>query len=299
MSRGLCIVLHDVAPATWERCERLLAMLDEIAATPVTLLVVPDFHGHGRIDAAPEFLRAIERRVARGDEVALHGYFHRDDAPAPRSPLAWLRRRVLTAGEGEFAELGADGAETRLRLGLNLFARLGWQVAGFVAPAWLASGGTREALRRVELNWTSTHAALLDLARDRRIVAPCLTASPRSNWRRRASVAWLSIGARAVDRFALVRAGLHPGDADHAELVACWRATIVRLLARRKALTKSQAIAARVASAVASAPMPEVADARAWRVRAPAARGNGFALHDIGLHDIGPHNIRPDGSSFR
>jgi uncharacterized protein len=253
MSRALCVVLHDVAPATWPQCERLLSMLDEIGVLPVTLLVVPDFHGRGRIDAAPEFLRAIEQRVARGDEIALHGYFHRDDAPAALSPLAWLRRRALTAGEGEFADLGADVAETRLRIGLSLFASLQWNTSGFVAPAWLASHGTREALRRVGVNWTSTHTALFDLARNRRIVAPCLTASPRSPWRRRASVAWLRLGARVVTGFPLVRVGLHPADADHAELVACWRAAIASLLAGRKVLTKSQAVALSAPSAALAA----------------------------------------------
>ena len=47
MKRTLCIALHDVAPATWPRCERLLAMLDGIGARAVTLLVVPDFHRGG------------------------------------------------------------------------------------------------------------------------------------------------------------------------------------------------------------------------------------------------------------
>jgi len=246
VSRGLCVVVHDVAPATWPRCERLLAMLDEIGATPVTLLVVPDFHGRGCIDATPEFLHAIEHRTARGDEIALHGYFHRDDAPSPRSPRGWLRRRVLTDGEGEFADLDADGAETRLQLGLEVFARARLRPSGFVPPAWLASAGTHEAMRRVGLGWTSTHAALLDLARNSRITAPCLTASPRSSWRRRASIAWLRFGSRVFAWFPLVRVGLHPGDADHAELVACWRATISRLLVGRTLLTKSQAVAASV-----------------------------------------------------
>src|SRR5260221_7700214 len=116
MTRQLCIAVHDVAPATWPQCEALLDMLDAFGAPRVTLLVVPDWHSTGRIDAAPQFIAAIERRRARGDEIALHGYFHRDDSPAPRGPSARLRRRVLTAGEGEFADLPCDIAEARLRL---------------------------------------------------------------------------------------------------------------------------------------------------------------------------------------
>ncbi|TLY49273.1 MAG: DUF2334 domain-containing protein [Gammaproteobacteria bacterium] len=242
MMRHLCIALHDVAPATWPQCAALLGMLDAFGAPPLTLLVVPDWHGSGRIDASPEFIAALERRRARGDEIALHGYFHRDDAPAPRTPAAHLRRRVLTAGEGEFADLSCDVAEARLRQGLDLFERLGWKVQGFVPPAWLAGTGTRRALQRVGLRWTSTHTALIDLARERRIAAPCLTASPRSAWRRAASRAWLHAASRITRDAPLVRVGLHPGDADHVELMACWRDVLAPLLAARGPLTKSSAL---------------------------------------------------------
>ena len=244
MTLRLCIALHDVAPATWPQCARLLDLADSLGAPPLTLLVVPDWHGRGRIDASPEFLRAIDARRARGDEAALHGYFHRDDAPAPRSPAAWLRRRVLTAGEGEFAELDATQAWTRIRAGLGLLRAQGWTVDGFVPPAWLAGPGTREALCGAGLRWTSTHAALiaLDGARRQRIAAPCLTASPRSAWRRAASRAFLRAGLRATANAPLVRVGLHPADADHADLVACWRELLGELLHRREAMTKSAAV---------------------------------------------------------
>lgn len=242
----LCIVLHDVAPATWPQCARLIELVDSLGAPPLTLLVVPDWHGRGRIDAASAFLREIHARIARGDEVALHGYRHCDDAPAPRSPAAWLRRRVLTAGEGEFAELDAGQAQSRVRSGLDLLRRQGWRVDGFVPPAWLASPGTRAALRHSGLCWTSTHTALIALGggSERRIAAPCLTASPRSPWRRAASRAFLRAGLRLTARERIVRAGLHPADAGHPSLLACWRAILGELLRRRTATTKSQSIAA-------------------------------------------------------
>jgi predicted deacetylase len=85
--------------------------------------------------------------------------------------------------------------------------------------------------------------------RGRRVVAPCLTASPRSAWRRGASIWWLRIGAALLARAPLVRLGLHPADADHPRLMACWRALILRLVATRVLLTKTQAIAAHAARA--------------------------------------------------
>src|SRR5581483_6088963 len=172
-----CIALHDVAPATWPLCMRVFEMLAEFGGAPLTLLVVPDFHVRGRVDAAPEFVRAIETRLARGDEVALHGYDHRDSAAPPRTPLAWLRRRVLTAGEGEFSALARNEASARLERGLALMQRLRWPVRGFVPPAWLASCDVRAVLHESGLDYTTTHGSLIDLRRRSAIAAPCITAS--------------------------------------------------------------------------------------------------------------------------
>lgn len=264
MTPRLCVAIHDVAPATWPACARLLALVDAIGAPPLTLLVVPDWHRRGPIDADPAFRRAIDARLARGDELALHGLVHLDEARPPRGILDPLRRRVLTAGEGEFAALDEAEASARIDAGLQRFAQCGWSTQGFVPPAWLAGDGARAALARAPLRWTSTHGALEDVARRWRIAAPALGTSARSAWRRRASRAWLPVAARAWRAAPLLRVALHPADAAHADLLDGWRRVLTALLARREALTKSAAIArAGVACEVA-----------ARRVAASATRGS-------------------------
>jgi uncharacterized protein len=241
MMRRACIALHDIAPATWPQCARLLGMLDEIGATPVTLLVVPDFHGRGSIEHDAAFIAAIEQRIRRGDEIALHGYTHRDDAPRPRNPWQWFRRRVLTASEGEFSALGRDEAMQRIHRGLQVMSRLQWNVHGFVPPAWLASQGTRDALAETELRYTSTHTALIDL-RGGVTAAPCVTASCRAMWRRAASRIWMRAIALTTRRAPLVRIGLHPADADHPAMMSAWRSLLIELLIDREPVTKITAI---------------------------------------------------------
>lgn len=242
MSGKVCIAIHDVAPATWPQCSRLLAMLDELGGPPLTLLVVPDYHDRGRIDRSREFIAAIQRRIARGDELALHGYAHLDRAAPPRTPRDWFRRRVLTAGEGEFSALSAPAARARIDQGLEIFARLGWRADGFVPPAWLGSQGTQQALRQFSLGYTSTHTQLIDLRSGHTLAAPCLTASPRSAWRRTASKWWLAAGEKLTAHTPLIRIGLHPADAKHEDLLECWRTLLQRLLRTRTALTKSRAL---------------------------------------------------------
>ena len=253
--RALCIAIHDVAPATMPACERWFALLAELGAPCATLLVVPDYHRRGRVERDLAFVRAIDRRLASGDEIALHGYHHVDDGPVPHSPLEWLQRRVLTASEGEFSALTQHEAEQRIGAGLAMFERLHWNVAGFVAPAWLLGNGARASLVRTRLHWTSTHGAIESLADARRIAAPAVSASARSAWRRWTSRRWLALAKTALRNEPLVRIALHPADVADAALVDAWRTLIRALLADRVALTKSDALARAMAPVVATSPV--------------------------------------------
>lgn len=242
MTRAVCIAIHDVAPATWPACEALFDLLQRLGAPPATLLIVPDHHHRGTVERDLAFVRAINRRIASGDEIALHGYHHVDDGPVPHSPFEWLTRRVLTASEGEFSALTEHEATIRIDAGLRLFERLQWPVAGFVAPAWLLGDGARAALAKTPLRYTSTHAHLETLADGRRIAAPAISASTRSAWRRWSSRRWLAIARVALRDAPLVRVALHPSDVGDARIVDAWRVLLTALLADRVALTKSVAI---------------------------------------------------------
>lgn len=242
MNPAICVAIHDVAPATWQACARLFDLLREVGDPPLTLLVVPDYHGCGAVDRARDFIDAMERRIGHGDELALHGYDHLDHGPPPRTPAAWWRRRVLTAGEGEFSTLSTEEAYARIARGLEMFERLHWHVAGFVPPAWLSSTGTFAALRRFSLRYTSTHTRLIDLLSGERYQSPCLTASPRSAWRRATSKIWLASMEGLTAQAPLIRVALHPADALHADILESWHGLLTRLLRMRRALTKSQAL---------------------------------------------------------
>jgi predicted deacetylase len=242
MRRRVCVVLHDVAPATWPDCERLLALLDELHVAPLTLLVVPQFHEGACVADDNAFIAAIDARIARGDEVALHGYVHRDDAASPKTVREWFLRRIMTAGEGEFSTLRQADAADKIRRGMDMFNGLGWRVHGFVAPAWLASAGTHAALTQTGLRYTSSHTDLIELRTGAHIDAPCITASSRAMWRRFASCVWMKLAYRLTRGKTIVRLGLHPIDARYPSIVSAWRALLVRLLAERNVVTKLGAV---------------------------------------------------------
>ena len=236
--RWLCVSLHDVAPATWASCQTVLAAVREVADIPLTLLVVPAYHG--ACSAQPDFERAISAQLAAGHELALHGYFHLDPQ-VPSDIVDWVRRRVYTAGEGEFCGLSEDEARERLTLGARWFAANGWPLAGFVAPAWLLGAGAWKALRTHDgLQYTSTLTKLVALPEAQAIDAPCLTYSVRSAWRRPTSIVWNTVLSRVVHGKQVLRLGLHPHDAESPSVRRSWQGLLEHALTDRTAATKAE-----------------------------------------------------------
>ncbi|MBJ9976856.1 DUF2334 domain-containing protein [Pseudomonas sp. S75] len=237
--RSLMLVLHDVAPETWADYQPFVEAVDALGSVPMTWLVVPDFHHRNPLSGSPTFCRLLDRRLALGDELALHGFYHADDGPAPHGPREFFMRRIYTH-EGEFYALDRSDARERLEAGLALFARQGWPVAGFVAPAWLMSEGTREALRGLPLRYTSTPQHLHILPDFTAIQAPGLVWSARSAWRRGLSRALCDWQARRWQSAETLRLGLHPVDMRHASSRDYWLRTLRQLLEQgREPLTKS------------------------------------------------------------
>ena len=238
----VAIELHDVAPATWPDCSTILRMLDEAGATNVSLLVVPRFHERGASSDDKPFVAALEARLSRGDELVLHGLVHRDDAPAPRSPRAFVRRRVMTRAEGEFAALDADDAARRLAAGIAMFDALGWPLHGFVPPAWLLSDGARRALadRCDRLRYVSMRAGLHRLPDWRFTPSANLCYSPDRPWRRAMSRALIRRELRRSAHLPMLRLSIHPQDAREPAVMRHWRMLVEDALSARRPVTKRE-----------------------------------------------------------
>ncbi len=237
--RSFSVVLHDVAPSRWPLYCPWVKESDRMGV-PLTLLVVPDFHGQERIDQAPGFLRLMEDRLARGDEIVLHGWSHDDPGPVPLRPDELFMRRIYTH-EGEFYRINEARARQRLQDGLALFSRLGWPVRGFVAPAWLLGRDARQALARSAFSYTSDPGGLIRLPAFHRLAAPTLVWSSTTWWRRFLSLAWNTCRLdRHRQSAPLIRLGLHPEDMRHRLARRYWLRTMEQLLAERTPLTKGQ-----------------------------------------------------------
>jgi len=220
MTPSLCVVLHDVAPATRAACERTLRALDEVGPVPLTLLAVPRYHCE---PTSAGFERWLAERHAAGDEVALHGYAHQDD------------------GAPEFSQLDMAEALRRLTAGVRWFGRMGLPLQGFVAPGWRMSQGTWEALRFMDLRYTCTRGRLVLLPDGVQLRSRSVVYSVASVWLRRASVVLNRALAASRRRDPLLRLELSPHAVDHPALRRSWQALIESNLRARKALTLAAA----------------------------------------------------------
>jgi predicted deacetylase len=237
-ARGhLCVVMHDVAPRRWQACLRVIERVREVAQAagapppPLSLLVVPQLHGDERLPR--NYLRWLHEMRDQGHELVLHGWQHRDDAP--RRGL-WQRvvRGHYTAGEGEFSALPYVEAQRRVALGQAWAAAHALPMRGFVAPAWLMNAPARRAVADAGFDYTCTLNRLIALPSGCELRARSLVFSTRSAWRRVASVVWNRWLARQERHAPLMRLELHPDDASHDRVLACWQRVLANALAQRR-----------------------------------------------------------------
>ena len=234
----VCVSIHDVAPDTWAECELLMQAVRAVADIPLTWLVIPNFRGNKRRSYALE--SSLERMLAHGHELALHGYTHVDDGPARAGPISSLMRRVYTEGEGEFAAIGEQDARYRIARGLAWFEERGWPVSGFVAPAWLIGPNAWQAVHAFPFLYTTTFTHFHLLERHQQVFSPSLVYAARNKGGRALSPLAASMAAYLLKDAPLVRLSLHPRDARHPALVRHAQRLIARLLDSRMPLTKAE-----------------------------------------------------------
>jgi predicted deacetylase len=204
------VSVHDVSPATGDETIRWCADADSLGVA-VSLLVIPGPWRGTHLAEAPDFASILRGRVARGDDVVLHGWTH---VAGPEGP--WWRRaagRAIARGAAEFAALGDAEAAERLWAGRAVLGALDLATEGFTPPGWLASPGAMRALRQGGFRFVTTHVGLRDLRTGRLHRAFALSHRPTGGRAERVGAAVMrSWARRGAIRGSLVRIALHPDD---------------------------------------------------------------------------------------
>jgi uncharacterized protein len=236
-SRSLVVSIHDVAPSTRSRVERILSELAEEGVTRCSLLVVPNYHHTGRSLGAPDFVEWMKGLRRQGHEIVLHGYYHQRRRRAGESLVDRLITRNYTADEGEFFDLAYEEALPLLKAAADEFAAHDLHPSGFIAPAWLLAAAAERALRDLGFRYTTTLRTVRDLVSGMEISSQSMVYSVRSKWRSSLSLVWNRTLFHCLTKNRLLRLGLHPPDLQHPRIWRQIRAIVRQALADRRALT--------------------------------------------------------------
>ena len=142
--RSLVVALHDVAPAHLDETRRWRERIATLAEGPVSLLVVPRYHG-GPAGRPGPTLSWLGERAEAGDEVVMHGYAH------------------LTARGGDRGELrGRPRSDVWARVseGREELRCAGLDARGFIAPAYAHPRAADVACAAAGLRWWATRLTL-------------------------------------------------------------------------------------------------------------------------------------------
>lgn len=236
--RAGCLLLsiHDVSPRNEHAVIRLREMFEaRHEVRSMALLVVPDFWGDAPIRSGTRFAERLRACAENGDEIFLHGWFHRDSGHHARI-VDRLLARWMTAGEGEFLNLAYDEAHRRMSDGRKLLEDItGRPLAGFIAPAWLYGKGAKAALADLDFPMAEDHMRVWQPASGAVLArGPVITWASRSRARIASSLAWAALAPRALAALPTVRIGVHPGDVGVPEIRRSIATTVAHFAARRR-----------------------------------------------------------------
>src|SRR4051794_32282042 len=201
--RRLAVTLHDVEPATFERCALMREWLDDLEVERVTLLVIPAADLHPLGDRAPQLVSWVEQRARRGDEIAQHGFQHLQVRAA--APPRQLVARAQGADAAEF--VGLNEVETRrvVDAGRRILKLAGLETHGFVAPAYAYTPALRATLAERFAWWAGLWRLHTCSAAH---TSPALCLGTSGPLKRATSPALIRAGALVAGR--TLRLALHP-----------------------------------------------------------------------------------------
>ncbi len=237
--RRIAVALHDIEPATFERCALIRDWLNDHGVDRVTLLVIPARDLHPLGERSPEMASWLAERRSAGDSIAQHGFQHeRTRRPAP---LAQSLRQP-TRRTGEF--VGLDEAETQraVNAGWRLLKLAGIEPDGFVAPAYAYTPALRSVLPRRFRWWAGllgVHGCAFserDGSEERaRQLAPAWGMSGDNAVQRALSPALIRIGGALGGN--TLRVDVHPADLQRPRQMLALDRVLDRAGRKREAIT--------------------------------------------------------------
>jgi len=233
----IAVALHDIEPATFERCALIRDWLGDHGVERVTLLVIPARDLHPLGERSPEMANWLAERRRRGDSIAQHGLQHQQPHRSTFVARTLLPTRRLRAAEF----VGLDGDETRRALdtGWRVLKLAGIEPDGFVAPAYAYTPALRRALPRRFRWWAGLlrlhrRSAIAEGRADRQLT-PAWGMGTESPLQRALSPALIRAGGLLCRN--TLRLDIYPSDLQHPRHMLALEWVLHRTGRRRRAIT--------------------------------------------------------------
>jgi uncharacterized protein len=235
----LAVALHDIEPATFERCALIRDWLDDHGVDRVTLLVIPARDLHPLGERSPEMASWLTERRRAGDSIAQHGFRHAHLRRGAFSRTALPARRAA-----EFVGLDAEETRRAVDSGWRLLKLAGLEPHGFVAPAYAYTPALHRVLPR-RFRWWA------DLWRLHRPpggadpgpagpLAPAWGTGAEGVVRRALSPSLIRAGSLLAGR--TLRVDVHPADLERPRQMLALEWVLGRAGGRREAITYDELI---------------------------------------------------------
>jgi predicted deacetylase len=237
------VALHDIEPATFERCALIRDWLDDHGVDRVTLLVIPARDLHPLGTRCPQMASWLIERKRAGDSIAQHGFQHAQLRAGP-IPRRLVTRRAARRG-AEFVGLDAHETRRALDAGWRVLKLAGLEPDGFVAPAYAYTPALRSLLPRRFHWWAEKrrlhHAGEPDGSAVRELRAPALDVGGEGRLRRALAPARIRAGGLLAGD--ILRLDVHPDDLQSPRQVLALEWVLARAGHRRRAITYDELLA--------------------------------------------------------
>ncbi len=247
MTRRIIISMHDATPFHLSRLEKAEGLFAEMGLSKLTYLLVPQYHGGYLASNDAEFLAWCRKEKPFQVSWHLHGLLHLESDPSVAGQLPGdqgtcarnfgdrFKRKLLTAGEGEFLSLSRESIRSKLETGMEVYrACIGRGPDGFVAPAWLFNENLIPELNAKGVLVTEDQRRIYRCDSGRSLSSPVVTWATRTPLRKYGSLAVCPILARLWSKAPILRIAMHPFDFDHPATVASIRSVLQYALRDRE-----------------------------------------------------------------
>jgi predicted deacetylase len=194
----------------------------------VSLLVIPGLWNGTELLADEQFQKWLAQMSSSSHEIVLHGLNHQMIEEPSTSSLKLISGRFFARGCQEFWALSKADAKALVSDGLNKLSSLGYKPSGFIAPGWLASIGTKQAISEIGFSYTTSHLQISDLLFEKRHFASVICQRPNAPTTRLVMLTTTLLAEILMALRLPLRIAVHPEDLHDAKL----RKRILKIISR-------------------------------------------------------------------